>query len=92
MLQGLVFSVCLAAPPSPSHVPPLLCREGFLSESTSISGSITRDDVAALAIKALFSKKADGKVHGRWACATLTANMNNTYSMMHHHQPASRLM
>jgi hypothetical protein len=34
----------------------------FLSESTSISGSITRDDVAALAIKALLSKKADGKV------------------------------
>lgn len=35
---------------------------GILSESNKISGSISREDVAALAIKALLSKKADGKV------------------------------
>jgi len=35
---------------------------GVLTESTSVAGSISRDDVAALVVKALLSKKADGKV------------------------------
>lgn len=35
---------------------------GVLTESTSVAGSIARDDVAALVVKALLSKKADGKV------------------------------
>jgi nucleoside-diphosphate-sugar epimerase len=34
---------------------------GVLTEDTAVCGSITRDDVAQLVIKALFSKKADGK-------------------------------
>mmetsp|Transcript_19612 Transcript_19612/g.54653 ORF Transcript_19612/g.54653 Transcript_19612/m.54653 type:complete len:272 (-) Transcript_19612:187-1002(-) len=35
---------------------------GVLTESTTTAGSISRDDVAALVVKALLSKKADGKV------------------------------
>ncbi|KAL6762655.1 NAD(P)-binding protein [Haematococcus lacustris] len=35
---------------------------GVLTESVQVAGSIGRDDVALLAVKALFSKKADGKV------------------------------
>lgn len=41
---------------------------GVLTESTSVAGSISRDDVAALVVKALLSKKTDGKVGG---CARL---------------------
>ncbi len=35
---------------------------GVLTESTQVAGSISREDVASLCLKALFSKKADGKV------------------------------
>jgi hypothetical protein len=35
---------------------------GVLTESTSVAGSISREDVAALVVKALLSKKTDGKV------------------------------
>lgn len=34
----------------------------ILTESDRLSGSVSRDDVAALAVKALFSKKSDNKV------------------------------
>lgn len=43
----------------------LLCAPtpaGTLTESTSTSGHISRADVAQCVVKALFSKKADGKV------------------------------
>jgi len=43
-----------------------------LTESTSVAGSISRDDVAALVVKALRSKKADGKVGAR-VCVSLCA-------------------
>ncbi len=33
-----------------------------LTEDIKVAGSVTRDDVAALVVKALFSKKTDGKV------------------------------
>jgi hypothetical protein len=33
-----------------------------LTEDMTACGSISRDDVASLVVKALFSKKADGKV------------------------------
>ncbi len=35
---------------------------GALTEDLSVSGRVTRDDVAAVVVKALFSKKTDGKV------------------------------
>lgn len=35
---------------------------GVLTEDTSVCGSITREDVANLVIKALLSKKTDNKV------------------------------
>lgn len=36
--------------------------QGVLTESSEVCGSITRQDVAALVVKALFSTKADNKV------------------------------
>eukprot|EP00983_Pelagomonas_calceolata_P100379 1158561-Pelagomonas_calceolata.AAC.1 len=38
---------------------------GVLTESTTTAGSISRDDVAALVVKALLSKKADGKASAK---------------------------
>lgn len=35
---------------------------GVLTEDMTACGSISRDDVASLVVKALFSKKADGKI------------------------------
>jgi len=37
-------------------------KTAVLTESTKVAGSVTRDDVAMMAVKAVFSKKTDGKV------------------------------
>jgi hypothetical protein len=50
----------------PTPVLAMLCSNapcvGVLTESTAVVGSVTRDDVAACVVKALFSKKSDNKV------------------------------
>ncbi len=46
----------------PRAAPIHVCAQAILTEDASAGGLITREDVATLVCKALFSKKADNKV------------------------------
>ncbi len=58
LLPWLPRGPCHMPRAAPTHA----CAQAILTEDASAGGMITREDVATLVCKALFSKKADNKV------------------------------